>query len=86
MKRFNKLLEEVRGNRTKQYSNKVEDKTFKALAERHKAVMRGSCKNSHKRRRHMMESDDQSDEEEDDDSSVIPEDDLVLLATQLAEV
>ena len=86
MRRFNKLLEEVRGNRTKQYSNEVEDNTFKALAERYKAVMRGSCKNSRKRRRHMMESDDQSDEEEDDDSSVIPEDDLVLLATQLAEV
>ena len=34
----------------------------------------------------MMELDDLSDEEEDDDSSLIPEDDLTLLATQLAQV
>jgi hypothetical protein len=60
--------------------------TLKALAERHKALMRGSRKNSNKRRRHSMEIYDQSDEGDDDDTSVIPEDDLCLLATQLAQV
>ena len=33
MRQFNKLLEEVRGNQNKQYSNEVEDMTIKALAE-----------------------------------------------------
>ena len=86
MRQFNTLLDEVRGNQNKQYSNEVEDVTLKALAERHKALMRGSCKNSCKRHHHMMESDDQSNKEEDDDSSVTPEDDLMLLATQLSQV
>jgi hypothetical protein len=87
MRRFNKLLEEVRGNRNKQYSDEVEDVTLKVLAERHSALMRGSRKNSRKRRRHLTEFSNLSeDEEEDDDTSVVPEDDLVLLATQLTQV
>jgi hypothetical protein len=83
MRRFNTLLDEVRGNRNKQYSDEVEDVTLKALAERHKAFMTASRKNSRKRRRHSTEINDLSDEEDDDDNSVIPEDDLCLLATQL---
>jgi hypothetical protein len=87
MRRFNELLEDVRGNRNKQYSDEVEDMTLKALAERHRALMRRSGKNSRKRRRHSTEfSADQSDEEDDDDASVVPEDDLGLLATQLERV
>jgi len=87
MRRFNKLLEEVRGNRNKQYSDEVEDVTLKVLAERHSALMRGSCKNSRKHRRHFTEFSNLSeDEEDDDDTSVVPEDDLILLATQLTQV
>ena len=87
MRRFNKLLEDVRGNRNKHYSNEVKDMTLKALAERHRALMRRSGKNSRKRCHHLTEFHaDQSDEEDDDDASVIPEDDLGLLATQLERV
>jgi uracil DNA glycosylase len=40
IKRFNKLLEEVRNNQNKhQYSNAVEDAIFKTLAERDKALL-----------------------------------------------
>jgi hypothetical protein len=84
MRRFNKLLEDVRGNQNKHYFNEVKDMTLKALAERHRALMRRSGKNSHKHCRHLMEfSTDQSDEEDDNDASVVPEDNLGLLAAQL---
>jgi hypothetical protein len=84
MRQFNELLKDVRGHQNKQYSNEVEDMTLKALAERHRALMRRSGKNSCKRHRHLMKfRADQSDEEDDDDASVVPEDDLGLLATQL---
>jgi hypothetical protein len=54
--------------------------TLKALAERQRALMRRSGKNSRKRHRDSTEfSADQSDEDDDDDASVIPEDDLGLL-------
>ena len=84
MRRFNELLEDVRGNRNKQYSDEVEDMTLKALAERHRALMRRSGKNSRKCCHHLTEfRADQSDEEDNDDASIVPEDDLGLLATQL---
>jgi hypothetical protein len=87
MRRFNKLLEEVRDNRNKQeYSNAVEVTVFKALAERYKALLGTRRKNSHKRHRHVTEHPGQEDDEDDDDSSVIPEDELVLLATQMEQV
>jgi hypothetical protein len=87
MRQSNELLKDIRGNQNKQYSDEVEDMTLKALAERHRAFMRGSRKNSCKRHCHSMEfSADLSDKEDDDDASVIPKDDLGLLATQLTMV
>jgi hypothetical protein len=85
MRRFNKLsTEEVRNNRNKQHSSKVEEGTFKALAERHKALLRGSRKNS-RRHHHATAHSGLSDDDEDDDDA-IPQDDLALLATQIEEV
>jgi hypothetical protein len=86
MRRFNKLLEQVRDNRNKQYSDAVEVTVFKTLAERYKALLGPRRKNSRKRRRHVTEHSDQEDDEDDDDSSVIPEDELALLATESAQV
>jgi hypothetical protein len=77
-------LKDIRGNQNKQYSNGVRHSRH---AERHRALMRRSSKNSCKRHHHLTEfSADQSDEEDDDDASIIPKDDLGLLATQLEQV
>ena len=87
MRRFNKLLEEVRTNRNKLYSKDVEEATFKTLAERYKALLAGSRKkNSRKRRRHVGEHSDGDDDEDDDDNTIIPEDELILLASAMEEV
>jgi hypothetical protein len=86
LRRFNKLIEEVRSNRNKNYSDEVEDMIVKKIAERNKALMRGSGKKGRKRRRHDAEHSEMLNEEEGDDSSVIPKDNLVLLATELAAV
>jgi hypothetical protein len=86
MRRFNKLLEEVRDNQNKQYSNAVEVTVFKTLAERYKALLGQKCKNSHKHHHHVTEHSDQEDDEDDDDSSVIPKDELALLVTATDQV
>ena len=86
MRRFNKLLEEVRTNRNKLYSKEVEETTFKTLAERYKAMLVGSRKNSRKRRRHVCEHSDRDDDEDDDDYTIIPEDELILLASTMEQV
>ena len=87
MRRFNKLLEEVRTNRNKLYSKDVEEATFKTLAERYKALLAGSRKkNSRKRHRHVGEHSDGDDDEDDDDNTIIPEDELILLASAMEEV
>ena len=85
MRCFNKLLEEVRTNRNKLYSKDVEESTFKTLAERYKALLAGSRKNSRKRR-HVCEDSDRDDDEDDDDNTIIPEDELILLASTMEEV
>jgi hypothetical protein len=85
MRRFNKLMEEVRINRNKQHSVEVEDLIFKQLAERHKALLRGSRKNSRKRRRHHTTAHTGLSDDDDDDDA-IPQDDLALLATQIEEM
>ena len=87
MRRFNKLLEEVRTNQNKLYSKDVEEATFKTLAERYKALLAGSCKkNSRKHRRHVGEHSDGDDDKDDDDNTIIPEDELILLASAMEEV
>ena len=86
MRRFNKLIEEVRTNRNKLYSKEVEETTFKTLAERYKAMLVGSHKNSCKRHRHVCEHSDRDDDEDDDDYTIIPEDELILLASAMEEV
>ena len=86
MRRFNKLLEEVRTNRNKLYSKEVEETTFKTLAERYKAMLVGSRKNSRKHHRHVCEHSDRDDDEDDDDYTIIPEDELILLASTMEQV
>ena len=86
MRRFNKLLEEVRTNRNKLYSKEVEETTFKTLAERYKAMLVGSRKNSRKRHRHVCEHSARDDDEDDDDYTIIPEDELILLASTMEQV
>ena len=86
MRRFNKLIEEVRTNQNKLYSKEVEETTFKTLAERYKAMLVGSRKNSHKRHRHVCEHSDRDDDEDDDDYTIIPEDELILLASTMEQV
>jgi hypothetical protein len=81
MRRFNELIEEVRTNRNKPYSKDVEEATFKTLAERYKALLAGSRKNSRKRRRHDSELGHGGEDEDDDDNPIIPEDELILLAS-----
>mgnify|MGYP003396388388 CR=1 FL=1 len=81
MRRFNKLIEEVRTNQNKLYSKEVEETTFKTLAERYKAMLVGSRKNSRKRRRHGSELGHGGEDEDDDDNPIIPEDELILLAS-----
>jgi len=86
MRRFNKLLEEVRTNQNKLYSKDVEETTFKTLAERYKALLAGSRKNRRKRHHHVCEHSDRDDDEDDDDNTIIPEDELILLASAMEEV
>jgi hypothetical protein len=86
MRRFNELLDEVRTNRNKQYSKDVEEASMKTLAERYKALLAGSRKNSRKRRRHGSEHSDADADEDDDDNPIIPEDELILLASTMEEV
>jgi hypothetical protein len=81
MRRFNELIEEVRTNRNKPYSKDVEEATFKTLAERYKALLAGSRKNSRKRHRHGSELGHGGEDEDDDDNPIIPEDELILLAS-----
>ena len=81
MRWFNELIEEVRTNQNKPYSKDVEEATFKTLAERYKALLAGSRKNSRKRRRHGSELGHGGEDEDDDDNPIIPEDELVLLAS-----
>jgi hypothetical protein len=86
MRRFNKLLEEVRTNRNKQYSKDVEDATFKTLAERYKTLLAGSSKNTRKRHHHVSEHSDGDDDEGNDDNPIFPEDELILLAAEMEQV
>ena len=84
MRRFNELLDEVRTNRNKQYSKDVEEASMKTLAERYKALLAGSRKNSRKRHHHVSKHSDA--DEDNDDNPIIPEDELILLVSAMEEV
>ena len=88
MRQFNKLLEEVSTNQNKLYSKDVEEATFKTLAERYKALLAGSRKNSRKHHHHVSKHwDGDGDEGEDnDDNPIIPKDELILLVSVMEEV
>ena len=84
MRRFNRLNDDVRNNRNKQYSKEVEDATTRTLAERYQTLMAVRGRNSHKHRwHHVPDSDDEANQEEDDDS-IYAEDELILLANATA--
>jgi hypothetical protein len=46
----------------------------------------GSRKNSHKHHRHVSEHSDGDDDKDNDDHPIIPEDELILLASEMEEV
>jgi phosphate starvation-inducible protein PhoH len=80
IKRFNKLIKEIRVNRGQQYKVMVEKEVCQTLAKRYRKMLGVKHKNSHKRRHHMVTGaniDDEEDEDE-DGSNVFPEDELVL--------
>jgi len=84
IKRFNKLIEEVRVNRGQQYKVMVEKEVCQTLAERYRKMLGVKRKNSRKRRHHMVTGANVDDEEDEDKdgSNILPEDELVLWNTR----
>jgi hypothetical protein len=59
---------------------------FKTLAERYKVLLAGSCKNSCKHHHHVSKHWEGDEDEDDKDNPIIPEDELILLASEMEEV